>query len=227
MKTIFLISIIFQIKILNASIISCEKLFNQFSEHIDCYKEGMCPDNIYNLIKKFKAIYKKDKSWKNSKVLYIYSRWSGKNNQVLNATKFSPKKTRHKDSKHWSFHVVLLHKNKIYDFDHSSEFITIPIIYYFKSMFGANWKGRNKKIIYNENIHQVSIEKELGLDLPTPDPDSKLQLHIKEIPAEIYLNEYSFDRSSNPKPGIKNWAYWIKENNLYPDRPLEEYLKKF
>jgi hypothetical protein len=56
-------------------------------------------------------------------------------------------------------------------------------------------------------------------------PGSELRLHVRAIPADTYLEEYSFDRTRTPGRTVKNYIHWIHGDERFKDQTLEEYLK--
>ncbi|MGZ3769945.1 MAG: hypothetical protein ACXVCP_08090 [Bdellovibrio sp.] len=189
---------------------SCEPIFHNIEQKY--YVDGMCPDNTFYFFKKFKEAYPKE-DFSASKVLFIFPRWTGSNQYHFRTSKFKA------GYKLWHFHVVLLHKNYIYDSELKNEAISVAD--FFKQEFGADFKTEHGHKNYIETIEKVFSN---DYDDDPPEADSKFVMHVRPIPAETFLKEYSFKRSlSDPKE--KNYAYWIHGDPRFPDQTLEKFLE--
>ncbi|HEY8272685.1 MAG TPA: hypothetical protein VIG33_17455 [Pseudobdellovibrionaceae bacterium] len=196
----------------------CEGIFAQpVVPKMGYIKNGLCSDNIFYFFRKLKAVHP-DEDFSNTQVLYLYPRWTGAYRYNMRTIKFKS------GYKLWMFHVVLLHKGLIYEYDHESDNDALPVAQFFEESFGSSWKIQGGHKNYIETVEKTFHN---DYDDPTPSADSQLRMHVRALPAEVYLNEYSFERDHDMNPQVKNYAHWVYGDPRFPDETLEDFLKKF
>lgn len=225
LKNITLATYVFVIcfgkSILASTSLRCEDfILNSLGTFSGFYTDDLCPDNIYYLVKNLWPTLS-SKQQEQARVLYIYSKWTGRNLYSWKSTAFAPLRTRNGKSKHWKFHVVLLSGGYIYDFEHNSENYPVPVRGYFRDMFGLESASESTKKGYSEKITQYFFEED---DDPPPDVGERQLMHVRSIPAVDYKNQYSVERGKNIGSDVKNYIYWLTSEHIYPDQTMESFL---
>lgn len=225
---IFLIGTVFSILMFAlegySEVSRCEGVFTtpkRLRKFQGTYQADACPDNAYNLFKKLKLDHPQE-DFSGAKILYIYSRWSGSYRHDHRTIKFRPFPLDKHYSEEWYFHVVVLHDEHIFDLDYGPENVAVPVREFFDKMFGARWTVNNSRKEYTETLKQTY--KDL-YDEDTPENDSQLRMYVRAIPAAVYEKEYSFHRSTQFNPDVKNYIYWLYDGSRFPDQTLEDFLK--
>lgn len=199
----------------------CEFVLDVKPKYSECYVNGACPDNIFRMLSKIQE-ESNDLDIKSDQVLYVYSRWTGSTIYDFNRTTFRPLITRNGKTQNWKFHVVLLRNGFVYDFEHNREIKPVAVKQYFEEMYGAGWETLGSQKKYHERSVQLFFEEEE--DIPPP-IEARQRLHVRAIPASVYLAEYSFERPKPFDPKVKSYAYWIYGDPRFEDQTLEAYLE--
>lgn len=198
----------------------CQKALRGFVATQPFYKNGLCCDNAFKLLQKIREISPSE-TFENSQILYIYSRWSGEFHYLHLHNYFRPFLSRQAVTPRWGFHVVLLHNDQIYDFDTGPNPQPLAIHDYFERMLGSFWRFVEDQWRYQDLRQQYFIENDLELPL-----NSQLKMHIRSIPAQTYLQEYTLVQPYLLDPTTKGFKYWLNANE-YPDQTLESFLWPF
>lgn len=112
-------------------------------------------------------------------------------------------------------------KNYIFDFEKNKNGQAMPINDYFEEMFGAWWEEKNGIKKYSELSRQFFYDE---LDNLSPPKNAEQKLHIRTVPARVYLKEYSFNHTNDFNSQNKNYIYWVIDGSPYVDQKLEDYL---
>ncbi|MGZ3749234.1 MAG: hypothetical protein ACXVCD_17990 [Pseudobdellovibrionaceae bacterium] len=234
MLNILLFNFIFTLAILSSCVLPaqaealrCETLFQTPTNFQGCYINGMCPDNIFHLFRELKAKHPHD-DFSKTQVLYLYSRWTTSLRHDFKNIKFKPLRSRDGKQNSWHFHVILLHQGLIYDYDYDINHTAVPVAKYFKDMLGASWSpsGEGEPRTYHEATEQTYRDDYDEYDDPAAEPGARLRMHVRAIPANVYLQEYSFNRTATMGSPIKSYAYWIYGDSRFPDESLEDFLER-
>lgn len=218
---VFLLILYFNQANLASTQLRCEDfILNSLGTFNGQYNDDLCPDNIYYLVKNIWPNLNNNQR-ASARVLYIYSKWTGKTQYSWKSTTFVPLRTRNGSVKHWKFHVVLLSDGYVYDFEHNSANYRVPLNVYFRDMFGAEFVSETTKRGYFEKSTQYFFEEEND---PPPDLGARQLLHVRPIPAGDYKDLYSIERGKNAGETTKNYIYWLTNNSLYPEQTLESFL---
>jgi hypothetical protein len=216
-KTIVFIFLFVWAAQISAESLRCEFVFEDSLPFKGNYMPGMCPNNIFFLVKDLEKTVSKQELEK-MQVLFIYPRWTGSTKYDLRFTKFEPLQTKNGAKKTWNFHVVLKHRGRIYDYEYKSKNLAVSSYEYFREMFGVNFSNKG----YTENIKKYFFE---GDDDPPPDEGAKLLMHVRVIPGDVYLSEYSFVNGGSNLQNGKTYSHWVNGDSRFPDQTLEEYLE--
>jgi hypothetical protein len=179
---------------------SCGSIFQEANSRYHC---GQCSDNIYGLVRDLKE---KNFDVSEAKVLYLYRRAPGLPYRI-ETSRLRPLKTREGASVTWSFHVVLLWKGEIYDFDYSPSPRPVPVATWIREMWETEKQNNGKW------WHRI-----LGPPHET---------FYRAIDANLYLEKHLPDNRAIKNPtGVYSYKNWMSDHfKASTERPFSLFIQ--
>jgi hypothetical protein len=182
------------------------------------YRPQFCADNIFYLLENIRKT-SPHFDFESARVLLIYSRWTGAMPYVHLDNFFIPLRSRGEGLPRWGYHVVLQIGAEIIDFDYAENLRPVPLAEYFKTMFDSEWRAHGITTTYSELKQQFFLNDEYD-----ETPGSILKLHLRAVPASVFLAEHAPYREAGLNQGRIPILKWITGTSRFPDQTLESYL---